>query len=164
MHIQQQQQSQTQRQKPKQTRFSRKYRIITTIIMVLLVALAIATAQVLSSIQLIPAIWAIISSALVGTFGTVFTFFALIPLLFPPADPQASPTSAVTPPLSSQSPQPAIPPSPPALSAYRPSPEQPVTIWNVPYRHNPYFTGREHLLKQLREYLTTTNAAALTQP
>jgi tetratricopeptide (TPR) repeat protein len=41
--------------------------------------------------------------------------------------------------------------------------EQPQTIWNVPYRQNPFFTGREHLLKQLHERLTTTRATALTQ-
>lgn len=41
--------------------------------------------------------------------------------------------------------------------------EQPQTIWNVPSRQNPFFTGREHLLKQLHELLTATRATALTQ-
>ncbi|MBA2679803.1 MAG: hypothetical protein H0U76_15580, partial [Ktedonobacteraceae bacterium] len=36
-------------------------------------------------------------------------------------------------------------------------------IWHVPHRHNPFFTGREDLLTQLRERLTTTNNVALTQ-
>jgi len=54
------------------------------------------------------------------------------------------------------------PPSPVALSA----------IWNVPYRRNPYFTGRDELLDRLAQQLspepqddqTTTRRAALTQP
>src|SRR5215467_14996330 len=33
----------------------------------------------------------------------------------------------------------------------------------VPYRQNPFFTGRDELLKQLHTNLTTTKAAALTQ-
>ena len=37
-------------------------------------------------------------------------------------------------------------------------------VWNVPLRRNPFFTGREHLLEQLHHRLTTTHAAALTQP
>jgi tetratricopeptide (TPR) repeat protein len=36
-------------------------------------------------------------------------------------------------------------------------------IWNVPYRRNPDFTGREELLVELREKLTSGKAAALTQ-
>jgi tetratricopeptide (TPR) repeat protein len=36
-------------------------------------------------------------------------------------------------------------------------------VWNVPYRRNVFFTGREGLLKSLREHLTGTKAVALTQ-
>ncbi len=36
-------------------------------------------------------------------------------------------------------------------------------VWNVPYRRNPFFTGRETLLKELHDRLTSTKAAALTQ-
>ncbi len=36
-------------------------------------------------------------------------------------------------------------------------------LWNMPFRRNPFFTGREELLKHLRENLTTTKAAALVQ-
>ena len=36
--------------------------------------------------------------------------------------------------------------------------------WNVPYRRNPYFTGREDILKRLAAALRTGNTAALTQP
>ena len=42
--------------------------------------------------------------------------------------------------------------------------ESPFLLWNVPYRRNPFFTGREDLLEQLHEKLTATKAAALTQP
>src|ERR1019366_6109437 len=37
-------------------------------------------------------------------------------------------------------------------------------VWNVPYRRNPVFTGREPLLAKLVEALHTDDAAALTQP
>ena len=37
------------------------------------------------------------------------------------------------------------------------------SLWTVPYRRNPFFTGREDVLKQLHDRLTTTQAAALTQ-
>ncbi len=41
---------------------------------------------------------------------------------------------------------------------------QQVRFWNVPYRRNPYFTGREDLLTRLHELLHSGKAAALTQP
>ena len=37
-------------------------------------------------------------------------------------------------------------------------------LWNVPYRRNAYFTGREDILKRLSDALRTGNTAALTQP
>ncbi len=37
-------------------------------------------------------------------------------------------------------------------------------IWHIPHRRNPFFTGREGLLKQLRDRLTTHGTTALTQP
>jgi tetratricopeptide (TPR) repeat protein len=39
-----------------------------------------------------------------------------------------------------------------------------VRFWNVPYRRNPYFTGREDLLTRLHELLHAGKATALTQP
>ena len=36
-------------------------------------------------------------------------------------------------------------------------------IWNIPYRQNPYFTGRKALLKILRQKLATKHTTALTQ-
>ncbi len=49
-----------------------------------------------------------------------------------------------------------------------PVPSQPETTqststWNVPYLRNPFFTGREELLKQLHDNLTQNKSAALTQ-
>jgi len=36
-------------------------------------------------------------------------------------------------------------------------------FWHMPFRRNPFFTGREELLKHLRDNLTTAQAAALVQ-
>src|SRR5579859_1978280 len=38
------------------------------------------------------------------------------------------------------------------------------TVWNVPYRRNPFFTGREDILNQLHQYFIQAQTAALTQP
>jgi len=38
-----------------------------------------------------------------------------------------------------------------------------VRFWNIPYRRNPYFTGREDLLTRLHELLHAGKATALTQ-
>ncbi len=67
----------------------------------------------------------------------------------------------------------AIPSSPPPLSrcyiiiSATPSPAFPGSSWplisNVPYRRNPYFTGREQLLQDVHEQLCGTKAVALTQ-
>ena len=43
-------------------------------------------------------------------------------------------------------------------------PESPQPIWNVPYRQNPFFTGREALLEALHQKLTAEHTTALTQP
>lgn len=37
-------------------------------------------------------------------------------------------------------------------------------IWNVPYRRNPFFTGREDVLEKLHDTLTANKKAAITQP
>jgi len=39
----------------------------------------------------------------------------------------------------------------------------PPPIWNVPYRRNPFFTGRKEILTHLYTVLRSNNAAALTQ-
>ena len=41
--------------------------------------------------------------------------------------------------------------------------EPSLLIWNVPYRQNPYFTGREELLEALHQRLITEHTTALTQ-
>ena len=38
-----------------------------------------------------------------------------------------------------------------------------VPLWTVPFRRNPFFTGREELLSRLHEQLNQSNTAALTQ-
>lgn len=40
----------------------------------------------------------------------------------------------------------------------------PSYVWNVPYRRNPVFTGREDVLTLLHDKLTTMKAAAFTRP
>jgi tetratricopeptide (TPR) repeat protein len=67
----------------------------------------------------------------------------------------------------------AIPSSPPPFpgatssSPATPSPAFPGSSWplvqNVPYRRNPFFTGREQLLQDVHEQLCGTKAVALTQ-
>ncbi len=48
-----------------------------------------------------------------------------------------------------------------ALSDSKPSSSPP--IWNVPYRRNPFFTGREDILSHLYTILQNSKTAALTQ-
>src|SRR5947199_2295732 len=36
-------------------------------------------------------------------------------------------------------------------------------IWNIPYPHNPFFTGREELLTQIHAHFQTKQATATTQ-
>ncbi|MDQ2718002.1 MAG: NB-ARC domain-containing protein, partial [Chloroflexota bacterium] len=37
------------------------------------------------------------------------------------------------------------------------------TLWNVPYQRNPFFTGREEVLRQIQEVLHKNTAVAVTQ-
>jgi hypothetical protein len=53
----------------------------------------------------------------------------------------------------------------PLVSPGRPAfPSAMPSLWNVPYRRNPYFTGREEILARLHEQLHANKATALTQP
>jgi hypothetical protein len=49
------------------------------------------------------------------------------------------------------------------LPAASPSSEYSPTVWSVPYRRNPFFTGREQALTLLHEQLILTKSTALTQ-
>ncbi len=42
-------------------------------------------------------------------------------------------------------------------------PERLLPLWHVPYRRNPFFTGREEVLLHLHDQLTATSAVALNQ-
>jgi len=42
-------------------------------------------------------------------------------------------------------------------------PQAPLPVWNVPYRHNPFFTGREDVLQRLSDALTTGKRVVVTQ-
>src|SRR5947209_642483 len=44
-----------------------------------------------------------------------------------------------------------------------PTPMIPPPIWNVPYRRNLFFTGREDILEDLHDILISSRTAALTQ-
>lgn len=43
------------------------------------------------------------------------------------------------------------------------APPQAASLWNVPFRRNPFFTGRADLLHSLRNQLTREHSAAITQ-
>ncbi len=64
-----------------------------------------------------------------------------------------------TPPTSTPSPAPVAS----AVSIYPDTSPPSTPVCTVPYRRNPFFTGRENLLTLLHDRLTTTGAAALTQ-
>ncbi len=69
---------------------------------------------------------------------------------------------------------PSLPPTPLEVKVSLPLPlAEPATqneqtkpstsLWNVPYQHNPFFTGREELLKSLHDNLTNRKAILRTQ-
>ncbi len=125
-----QQPGQSQGQDPKHKGFTRRQRIISTIVVALIVALAIVAAQVLNAAKVIPDIWATISNAIVGVLAVLFAFFALIPLIFPPDDLQTTPALAATQVPSSQPTRSTSQPSPsPNVSAYQRLKQPPWWLW-----------------------------------
>ena len=46
---------------------------------------------------------------------------------------------------------------------HRTTPPPRASLWNVPFPHNPFFTGREKVLEDLRQSLTRERKAALSQ-
>lgn len=83
MSIEAQQMDKDKTDSPKHAMSSRRLRLILTIIIAIMFTVLIGIAQVLGNLQIIPAIWATISSAIVGVSGAVFAFIALLPILFP---------------------------------------------------------------------------------
>lgn len=146
MHVQQHQRQEKRKRFP----------WIRTLVM-LIAALLIAAATILALLstgQRVPAYWLAIIPILFSAVGV------LIPLgqwLFPiSTEPQAGPPTPFEVKVSLTS---------PVTESATPTDQtkQPSTLWNIPYRRNPYFTGREEVLQRLHDRLSATNAAALTQ-
>ncbi len=112
--------------------------------------------------------------AIITSFGLIIAFLQLAPSLFPS---KKSPPAQL-PPIIIHSPHPQPLPLPPNSQTI-PLPEAetrekerdeadssitPPAIWYVPYRRNPFFTGRDDILKRLHELLTTGKPTTLIQP
>jgi tetratricopeptide (TPR) repeat protein len=54
--------------------------------------------------------------------------------------------------------------SPESIRVGKKNESAPLRLWNIPYRRNPFFTGREDILRGLHNALTTDKVAALSQP
>ncbi len=131
----------------------------------IIAALIFAIVLALSSLGLIPGYLAIIISAFAIIFGAVFTLLPLIPTDDKPVAPASRlpqyVISEIKPEINIEvhTPVSSVMPAPPAQQ----EPSQSAPAWNVPYLRNPFFTGREELLKQLHDNLTQNKTAALTQ-
>lgn len=133
---------------------------------IIIAALIIATVLALSSLGIIPGFLAIIITAFAVVFGAVFALLALIPTDDKPVTLVASPPQYVIPEIKPEV-KVEVHPSAPSLESasatQNEQAKQPTAIWNVPYRRNPFFTGRETLLTDLHTRLSTSKATALTQ-
>ena len=68
--------------------------------------------------------------------------------------------------IKKERPKPNQAPPFPVRSTDRITPDRavfPGLLWTVPYERNPFFTGRDHVLADLRQQLTQGNSAAITQ-
>jgi tetratricopeptide (TPR) repeat protein len=136
-------------------RSKRRFLIAAIITAALIVAIVLA----LSSLGIIPGFLAIIITAFAVVFGAVFALLALIPTEDKAATPAAGPTPYVIPEIKPEIKIELHTPAPPV----EPVQLSPTTVFSIPYLRNPFFTGREELLKQLHDNLTQNKAAALTQ-
>ena len=165
------QQLEKPRAKGKHKNLSQRTLVIITVI---LIAIAVAIIWILSSLSVIPASWAAVSSVIVAVFGAVFTFLQSLHVFFTPAThespvvpehahlpsyiPATSPPSLQMLPIIVQLPttQPLPPQSPPQEKASHrgivglPPPTDPRTIQQ-----------REHVVKDVYSKLTRPGITAI---
>ena len=137
-----------QKQTQKKRRFPWVRAGITLLISSLIAAATLLI--ILSTGRVIAGYWYVVIPVLFSAIGL------LIPLyqwLFPISNEVPTPVEVKV----------SLAPSSAELTTQNEQTKQPVTIWNIPYLRNPFFTGREELLKQLHDNLTSRKAAALTQ-
>jgi tetratricopeptide (TPR) repeat protein len=134
-------------------------RIIIAIVVSLLFA-ALATIGILTNLN---SLFNILSLA-VALLGALFAFFQWF---FPFASHAAGPFSlhplTQIPPITVHVSTPQMSPSLDTSKSVSSNRLESPTLWTVPYRRNPFFTGREALLKYLHSQLNETKAMALTQ-
>jgi tetratricopeptide (TPR) repeat protein len=144
------------KQKPKRARSFWIRLVIGLIALVCLIAGGLV--WILNTERVISGDW---STILPIVFIILAAVFALFTWLFP-FSPIDTEESNEKPSLTSQTQIPQ--PLPTGTPTQQQQTAQPQPIWNVPYRRNPFFTGREGLLQRLYDCLTTTKVTALTQP
>ena len=117
----------------------------------ILCLIATGVTWMLSTGKVIADVWSTILLIAFAVLGVIFAFcqwfFPFTPLSFE----------------TTQSIFPSTPTTPSVPDKPSPQGSLPTPFWNVPFRRNPFFTGRENLLQQLHDNLTTSKTAALTQ-
>ncbi|HVB22938.1 MAG TPA: tetratricopeptide repeat protein [Ktedonobacteraceae bacterium] len=150
-------------QEPPKRKYTPSIRNIIFVIGCILILLA-ALVWILSIGNVISGLWAIILPVVFVVLGVIFTFGQFLAAVSPNISHQSN-TSSLSQPIhvSVTIPPPAL--SPASINTPEPIEPQDNTkpIWYIPYRRNPFFTGREQLLKQLHTNLIQNTSAALTQ-